>query len=66
MLLLYLSCTYIARPPSLTPRSSPAAGLVGCAQQYQQVRTDVTYREAIAVTYVFCVLCVFEVLSALR
>ena len=52
MLLLHLPCTYIVRPPSLARRSSPAAGLVGCAQQCQQVRTAVTYQAANAVTYV--------------
>ena len=33
--LVYLLCTYIARPPSLARRRSPAAGLVDCTQQYQ-------------------------------
>ena len=45
----YLPCTYIVRPPSLARRGLPATGLVGCAQQYQQVRTDVTYQAGNAV-----------------
>ena len=59
LMLMYL-CTYIARPPSLARRRSPAAGLVRCAQQYQQVvRTAVTYQVGNAVTYVvLCAVCV--------
>ena len=40
----------VARPPSFARRRSPAAGLAGCAQQYQHLRTAVTYQVGNAVT----------------
>ena len=39
----YLLRTYIARPPSLAGGRSPAAGLVGCTQQYQNVTPAVRH-----------------------